>query len=504
MSSSAAVAAAAANHLVIHVGGDGTAAVASADSTGTVSLKLPSPPRWQKKRRASSYVMEKSPYENHRKGPRTAEHGELLFDKLRHCTDPYGAKQEDAEESDDDDDDDIDSDSSGPNQEEAYNEDRPVVHPELRIAFGGQANALVFVRAYHFVKKTGMSFHSNWVQQQLPEQEHVSTKKGSKDVIDSITDAFTNGFMFARTKTLTGRRSTGDGGEFARQLPKPVLVLCLQPLSLRTAQDVVLKQIILELDLLSLLSKLLKAWDLEEDFKKVATVCAMDDLPASKNKTSSYKCIIFVARVTAVLQLFERETWAMRDEELKASTLWKQVRKCLGILNELLQLNPRKVAEWKREQRQAAPMPLAAAADSVASTIETEPQDDDESTAMPNPLKRGRGRPRKRNISNTGVAEVSDTTATGSNSTSAAGKKQKKSGSRGVKRGGRAPPVPSIIGANLQQQHRQLGLAVAQIPSDELQRRHEDLGRAITSLRAEIQIDPEVLRAQWRQELRRE
>jgi hypothetical protein len=479
---------------------EAAAAVAKASS----SCDLPSVDRRRTHktlRQPPPYVMERSPYEIRHKAftHRTAEHGEPLFHRLKGMVDPVGAKE-----------DEFDDDSSSSNESsepEDYDEDDPFVHPDLMELMGGEEKALLFVQSYHYIDKRAMAFSSSWVKEDAMGRKRAGAAENS-----------------VSATARTGRsRSRGDGTSqenLVRTLPKYLLLLCLQPERIGRTSEATLKEIIAELDLFKILLRALDEWNLKSRFRQIATAAELNDaLVFPKLKGACYKCIIFLARAISVLQLFDNAGWRTLDQSLKSTTLWDKIWTSLKIIDENVQIPPQKLEVWKQMQQEKATESDGADASSARTSSSSSSSS---SPKSPESVEEQDGQAqhqlapdnRKR------LAEVSESTA--SHSTADAATRSMLFRTKQTRRGSsesssktlssnrlapQCPPfeVPRSLGAQLQLQHARLGEEVVKlIPCQDLQRKHESLGKAIATLRAQIEEDPEQMRAQMREEIRQE
>jgi hypothetical protein len=128
-------------------------------------------------------------------------------------------------------------------------------------------------------------------------------------------------------------------------LPKDLLLLCLVAKRFAKAGELLLWGVLRDLDVYSLVKEALKALDLEDSFKKIAS-CQTKHLAFNSLKRDCYKCELFVARAFSCVKAFGMDSL---DDELLA-----KIKRCLEIMESRM---PDLVAQKKRKKTAAAEEP---------------------------------------------------------------------------------------------------------------------------------------------------
>jgi hypothetical protein len=423
------------------------------------------------------YVIERSPYESNGSGRmrRSAENGEEPFDRLLRLLDPKGAKilldgedscsEEEEEEEDDDD------------EKSTSSSRAPLFDPELSVLLRGNGNAEIFVRAYRQIDRSGMCYSSEWI---VSSGENSSTEPLAVE---------------ARTSFRLGA-SRSNNFSFIQLLPKPFLLLCLRPDRITKATDAVLREIITDLNCQAIVLTALIDLELGDEYENLRA--AATPYYFHKARKACYKCVVFLARTVAVLQLFDR--WKKKRTVVDASLMTK-IRACMKILDDSVRVDPKIAATFQKgeedELEEEVELPKVAKPSCKSSTIKKPPgrRSDSESG-------------KKRKSAAIRAREVSDTTessnVSGEGSESAAKDSKVSSISISVSQPATHRTVSSTIGDSLREQHERLGDVVEMLPHAELKAQHQSLGESIARLREEIQMNPAALREQWREEMRQE
>jgi hypothetical protein len=128
-------------------------------------------------------------------------------------------------------------------------------------------------------------------------------------------------------------------------IPRKQLLLCLQEQIFVEANVTSLQAIVKNLDCVDLVLEATKTYNLTYEYpslssnKKERTF--FFDTPETI-KICCYKCVIFVARAFATLQI-------LRKTHEISQSLTKNMKKCLSIINKYVRTNPKKVASLKHK-----------------------------------------------------------------------------------------------------------------------------------------------------------
>jgi hypothetical protein len=427
------------------------------------------------KRVLSEYVIESSPYDDNGSGRSrwNAEDGEEVFDKLRRLLEAKGTQNF----------------RQGASYDSYCNDELTSsssihVDSELATILGGRQNAEIMTRVYSQIDSSWMCYSSAWT---TPEGPNGSKRK----------DPFTTEI---RTSTGTGEKGSNaiDNFSYIQTLPKELLLLCLRPERIARAQDTVLRSIITDLNCQGFVLTALVDLGLADKFVNLR---AAADSPYCflKARTACFKCIVFVARSVCALQLLGQ--WKKHDTVVEPSLL-KKIHACLTILNEQVRVEPVIASAFLLNEKNPGDKN-----DQVASS--SQPVNANDNPHSPELVTRDSYQiPRKKRPA---IMHVSDTTES-----SNASREESETGTQDSKGSSISTTTsevarlcsvdsssPSANGDQvvLGEQNEQ----VCNVISDpDWKTQHERLGESMSQIKQNLQIDPAVFRAQWKEEMRQE
>jgi hypothetical protein len=244
-------------------------------------------------------------------------------------------------------------------------------------------------------------------------------------------------------------------------LPKDLLLLCLVSKRFAKAGELLLWGVLRDLDIFSLVKEALKALDLEDSFKKIAS-CQTKHLAFNSLKRDCYKCEIFVARAFSCVKAFGMDSL---DDELLAKIL-----QCLEIMESRM---PDLAAQKKRKNMAVAEEPPAA-----------EPQ-------APPPKKK-RGRPAKTSKPEPIVKDEYRNESQQAEPEVAVASHARASSSRSSKTGKTDSSSLGALVARFEEQYQEMG------------KNYEQMGETLAELKSKVEENRESTEREIRSELLKE